>query len=236
VPLGEEVGITKGIVYCTINKVKEPLLSICRNKLNEIANSMGIEVVSVSRKKIDFGNNITADIPRGKVAIIRKQIIGLENIKADYVFFCDDDVLYNRTHFDFIPPHDAFYFNQNIWFLDIKTGDTMFFFVKNGSAQSAYRESALEYLNLYLSQLYLEKKCICELSSKFGRKVDVYNSWYPIIDIKHDSNNSTKSFDRDVISRVIKPLHGWSRASGIPHWGKSSDKPIEFLRECSAWK
>lgn len=46
-----------------------------------------------------------------------KQIIDcLERSKEDNVFFCEHDVLYNPTHFDFTPPRDdIFYYNSNVW-------------------------------------------------------------------------------------------------------------------------
>jgi len=235
--LVKEMGITKGIVYCTASAVDKRILDICSTKLIHIANEMDMEIVSVSlNNPVDIGRNIVVNYPFCKTSIIRQQIIGLENIHSDYVFFCDDDTLYNKTHFDFMPPQKAFYFNHNIWFLDSKTGKTMFYLVKNGSAQSAYRESALRYFNEYISKLHLEEKVVCELGSKFGDKVDVYNSWYAIIDIKHDKNTSAKSFDRSTVARVIKPLHGWTKASGIPHYGTSLNRPIQFLKECASWK
>jgi hypothetical protein len=42
--------------------------------------------------------------------------------KADYVFFCEHDVLYHKSHFDFIPTaDDVFFYNFNDWRWDYYT-------------------------------------------------------------------------------------------------------------------
>lgn len=46
-----------------------------------------------------------------------KQILScLERSTEDYVFFCEHDVIYPKSHFDFTPPRDdIFYYNSYVW-------------------------------------------------------------------------------------------------------------------------
>jgi len=42
--------------------------------------------------------------------------VALANSSAPYVFFCEHDVLYEKSHFLFIPKKDnVFYYNSNVW-------------------------------------------------------------------------------------------------------------------------
>jgi len=47
-----------------------------------------------------------------------KQIAkGLEQITTKFVAIAEHDCIYSKEHFDFIPPDDYFYYNQNSWLL-----------------------------------------------------------------------------------------------------------------------
>jgi ABC-type sugar transport system ATPase subunit len=41
------------------------------------------------------------------------QIKGLKAAEQDYLFFCEHDVLYHPSHFDFVPPRDDIYYYDN---------------------------------------------------------------------------------------------------------------------------
>lgn len=43
-------------------------------------------------------------------------ITALENLDTKYVFFLENDVLYNPSHFEFIPTRDdIFWYNRHVW-------------------------------------------------------------------------------------------------------------------------
>src|SRR3990167_7423852 len=91
----------KGIIFYSDNKIEEPI------------KSMVWETVKGSRLPI-----ITSfsDQPRSYTQMVKQIIFCLEKSVADYVFFCEDDVLYNPTHFEFIPERDdIFYYNSHVW-------------------------------------------------------------------------------------------------------------------------
>lgn len=102
----------KGIIYYTDNRLAEPLFSIVQDLLLKIE----LPIVSVSLKPIEFGKNIVVKGSRGYVSYINQILTALENSTSENVFFCEHDVLYPKSHFDFIPPEkNIFYYNENVW-------------------------------------------------------------------------------------------------------------------------
>jgi len=135
--------MSRACIYYTDNTLGEPLFS---ESQKTIAQS-GLPIVSVSLKPIDFGKNIVLDIERGYIAYTRQILTALEKSESTYVFFTEHDVLYDKSHFDFIPPgNDIFYYNENCWRWDIKT-DTMFRHDRmlSLSCMCCKRELALEF-------------------------------------------------------------------------------------------
>jgi len=102
----------KGIIYYCDNRLKEPLFSIVQEHILE----SGLPITSTSLKPIDFGNNIVVEGQRSYPTMVNQIVLALENSTTDYVFFCENDVLYPKSHFDFTPPRDdIFYYNENVW-------------------------------------------------------------------------------------------------------------------------
>ncbi len=104
--------MSKGIIYYTDNRLCEPIFSICQR---EILKS-NLPIVSVSLKPIYFGNNFVLDLLPGYLTMITQITKALEESTSDYVFFCEHDILYPLSHFDFTPPKDdIYYYNANVW-------------------------------------------------------------------------------------------------------------------------
>jgi hypothetical protein len=102
----------KGIVYYTENRLAEPIFSTVQKYIL----LSGLPIVSVSLKPINFGINVVLDERPGYITMVKQIIKGLETSTADYVFFCEHDVLYPQSHFDFTPQRDdIFYYNANVW-------------------------------------------------------------------------------------------------------------------------
>lgn len=77
---------------------------------------MGLPIVSISLKPIEFGQNTILQLTPCIYSMIKQITCALENSKTDYVFFCEHDVLYPPDHFTFAPPKDnIFYYNSNVW-------------------------------------------------------------------------------------------------------------------------
>lgn len=104
--------MTKGIIYYTDNRLREPIFSICQKQILRAE----LPVTSVSLSPISFGNNINLGLKPSYVTMVKQITTALENSKSDIVFFCEHDVLYPKSHFDFTPQkNDIFYYNSNVW-------------------------------------------------------------------------------------------------------------------------
>ena len=103
----------KSIIYYTGNNLSEPIFSIVQKLLLDI----GLPIVSCSLAPINFGENICLDgLSRSYPTMCLQIWTALNASKTKYVFFCEHDVLYHPSHFDFIPERDdIYYYNLNNW-------------------------------------------------------------------------------------------------------------------------
>lgn len=103
---------TKGIIYYTDNRLREPIFSLAQR----IILKANLPIVSVSLKPLDFGKNFVLNLSPGFISMLKQITKGLEDSSSDYVFFCEHDVLYPVSHFDFTPKRDdIFYYNTYVW-------------------------------------------------------------------------------------------------------------------------
>lgn len=104
--------MNKGIIYYTDNRLTEPIFSLVQKQILK----SGLPIVSVSLKPINFGRNIVMNLIPGYLAMIKQITKALEESTESFVFFCEHDVLYPLSHFDFTPPeNNIFYYNANVW-------------------------------------------------------------------------------------------------------------------------
>jgi len=97
-----------GICYYTDNRIEDTLIFKLAQKF--ILDS-GLPIVSCSLKPIDFGKNIVLEGRERSYPTMALQILtALEASSTKYVFFAEHDVLYNESHWHFIPPTDDIYY------------------------------------------------------------------------------------------------------------------------------
>ena len=102
----------KGIIYYTDNKLGEPIFSIAQ----KLILSANLPIISTSLKPIAFGQNLSLNLEPCFITMIKQITAALEASDADAVFFCEHDVLYPKSHFEFEPQKDdIYYYNDNIW-------------------------------------------------------------------------------------------------------------------------
>lgn len=102
----------KGIIYYTDNRLNEPIFSVVQKQILQ----SGLPIVSVSLKPINFGTNIVLNLSPSFLTMLKQIVTALEKSQSTHVFFCEHDVLYPASHFDFTPPKDEiFYYNANVW-------------------------------------------------------------------------------------------------------------------------
>ena len=198
---------TRGVIYYTDNKIEQSeIYKVCQDELRK---SFSGEIIVVSLKPVDFGsqNIVLGGEVRSYPTMIKQIITALEYSTADNVFFCEHDVLYNPSHFDFNPPRpDVFYYNSNVWRW-LYGSDTV---IRHDrmlplSAMCANRLLALD--NYRIRQKRMEELGLDKFRSReprWGRRwgyepgtkkkrrggitdddFEVWESAYPIIDIRH---------------------------------------------------
>lgn len=226
----------KGIIYYTDNRVIEPIFTIVQNILLDI----GLPIVSVSLKPINFGENIVLENrERSYPTMVTQIIMALEESTAKYVFFCENDVLYHKSHFDFTPPRDdVFYYNNNVWRWRLWDNITITY---DGmlplSCLCVNRELALKHYKLRMEKI--KEWRLDEIRSREprwarrwgyepGRKKkrrggfsddesDVWHSEYPNIDIRHKRTFSRLKCTQDDFKNPpinwreisIDKIEGW---------------------------
>tara|TARA_Y100000034_G_C6896981_1_gene413759 strand:- start:1168 stop:2775 length:1608 start_codon:yes stop_codon:yes gene_type:complete len=218
----------KGIVYYTDNQLR---LAIARSVQRQLE-VMGLPIVSASLKPMNFGNNIRLKLERGYLTMFKQILAALEESTATIIFFCEHDVLYHPSHFDFTPPKkDIFYYNTNIWKIrqdghTMRTGDC-----RQTSGLCAYRDLLLRHYTdrvRRVEKLGFTRKMGFEPGTHNRKeRIDDYKSetWeskYSNLDIRHDKNLTPSRWKKEQF-RNEKYTEGWqeSNIKSIRGWDAS---------------
>jgi hypothetical protein len=188
---------------------------------------------------MEFGENIHLNLKRGWITMTKQILIALKAIQTDIVFFCEHDVLYHESHFDFTPKNmSKYYYNVNVW----KVRSTDGFAVKvddckqlsglvcNRELAVKHYEKRLEMLENYRGDNF--DKFVRQIGFEPGthnrpERVDdyeseSYNSKEPNVDIRHGQNATTNRWSKEKF-RNKKFTQGWTESYTIPTWGKFKD-------------
>ena len=178
----------KEIIYYTDNTLSELL----NTKVREQLLKSGISIISVSLSPIEFGRNIVVEGKRGYLSMFRQILMGLESSDADVVFFCEHDVLYHPSHFDFTPErNDIYYYNSNFWKYKPATGQVVGYKAKLLSQLCAHREILITHYRKRVKMLEEGSKLKSEPGTRDGIKDHPTMFWkskYCNIDIRHGGN------------------------------------------------
>ena len=234
-PGWEEKPLKKGIVFYTDNRLDPEIQYATINNLKRIVN--GHDVVSVSLAPIDLGRNFVLPLQRGYLTMFKQILKGIEECNADIIYFCEHDMLYHPSHFDFIPPtKDKIYYDNNCWQLRSSDGQALFHYTNQTSMLVAYKDILLEH---YKKRVELVER------EGYSRNIgfepgtrhrvdnighDVFMSPYPNIGIRHDKNLTPTRFSQDLF-RNKKYCEGWTLADEIPGWGITKGRFKDFLKE-----
>lgn len=226
----------KGIVYYTDNKISG---SIFENAKKYIKASE-LPIVSCSLKPMDFGKNIVLkNESRSYPTMVRQIIMALENLDTKYVFFCEHDVLYHKSHFDFTPPKDdIYYYNSNVWRWKLLDNIAITHFrMLPLSSLCVNREFVLKHYKFRLEKIIefgwekyrsREPRWVRRIGYEPGTKKkkrggltdDNFETWtseYPNIDIRHRHSFSRPKVSLDEFKHKPKD---WQEipVEEIPHW------------------
>jgi hypothetical protein len=171
----------------------------------------------------------------------RQILAGLERLKADVVFFCEHDVLYHPSHFEFIPPDKtSFWYNVNVWRVRspdghaVKTADC-----KQLSGLCCYRELAIQHYRERVRRIEAEG-----FSRKNGYEpgtrglpngyddspAESWSSMFPNLDIRHGGTATGNHWTPESF-RNQKYAAGWEETDDvILGWGQVSGQ-LELILE-----
>lgn len=103
------------VVYLTANKLSDHFAGNIREQL---VKSIGdYPLISVSKKPIDFGENIVVDTPISHFNIYRDALTGIKAAKTKYIAIAEDDTLYVPQHFNNRSSPGVFAYNTVCWSL-----------------------------------------------------------------------------------------------------------------------
>lgn len=214
-----------GIVYYTDNRLDEKIMKRCQEQIKK----SGLPIVSVSLKPIDFGDNIVLPLERGYLTMFKQILAGLEKISTDVVFFCEHDVLYHSSHFQFRPTRkDVYYYNTNVWQLRAIDGHALYYDCKKTSQLCADRKFLIEH---YKKRVALVEKN--GFTRRMGFEPGTHNrpervddttseewrSEFPNVDIKHGKNLTGERWKQSEF-RSQRNCRNWKESDEIPGWGK----------------
>lgn len=224
----------KSIIYYTDNRLGEPIFSIVQEQIRKAH----LPIVSVSLKPIAFGKNFVLDLTPNIITMTKQITKALKESDSDCVFFCEHDVLYPISHFDFGPEKEnIFYYNANIWRWSYPknkaiTYDRLICL----SGMCANRKYALEHYERRLrkiEELKLKTETKDPLWARLwgfepgtkktergGFSDDDFKTWFspePIIDIRH---KRTYSPPKTTLESFIHKPQNWKETTldKIPGW------------------
>lgn len=215
----------KGIIYYTDNKVNMKIGHLARHYIKKAH----LPIVSCSLKPMDFGKNIHLKMERGYLAYHKQILTALEHSDADIIFFCEHDVLYHRSHFDFVPAKkDVYYYNTNFWRVRVSDGHALHYDTEQVNLICAYRELLLQHYREKVKRIEkdgfsmrmgFEPGCNPRHERIDDFKAERYQSTYPCLDLRHETNLTRSRWSKDEF-RNKKSIDGWkeSHISDIEGW------------------
>ena len=182
------------ILYYTDNSLDETVLGkAVKDRLQGIADNSDLQILSVSQKPIDFGQNVcVGEKPACHVSMLEQIIAGLKAAEAqDFIFLTEHDCLYHESHYHTFPwNRHTFNYNSNFYrctsrgYSDNSKNKMLL------SMCSGWRPLMFNYFRVLLRELKaLERLQYPNLEP--GRNdasnvsVATYESLMPCIDIRH---------------------------------------------------
>ncbi len=230
--------MTKGLVYYSDCRPDPFILDSVRKNILSLCN--GYDLVSITLKPFDLGRNFVLPLERSRLTMFKQILRGLHESSGDIVFLVESDVLYHPSHFDFVPPkEDVFYYNQNTWKVDYKTGQALFYYCKQVSGLCAYKPLLIEHYTKRVERTeregYDHKTGYEPGCHQFPRGIDNcfaegWMSEHPNVDIRHNRNMTANRWSQDLF-RDKSTCLGWTMADEVPGWGVTKGRFKEFLQE-----
>lgn len=226
------------VIYYTANRISETFGNHLRRVLLEAIGDTPL--ICVSKKPMDFGENIVLDTPRSYLNIYREALIGVKAAKTKYIALAEDDMLYSAEHFKFRPKPGTFAYNIGCWRL-FTWGEPIFSWGgerRNNSGLICERELYIKLMEERFAkypdtaplQFFAEPG---KYDDKIGVTVYPTETFYTTpanIMFSHYegmSINQNEEEEKNYKGLGIRKRLGQLRATAIPHWGEA-DKIIKL--------
>lgn len=214
-----------GIIYYTSNRLKPEIKEGCWRQLQQ----SGLPITV---------NDMVVGKP-GAISMFNQIYDCLQRAEQTVVFFCEHDILYHPSHFEFIPPRDdTFYYNVNVWRWDYHSRRIVTYdHIASVSGLCVNRELAKAFYRNRIS--IIQDRGYDQLPTfgnpvwarsmgyepgKFNKEGESalkaeWRSEYPNIDIRHTRSMTPPKLDRDCFKR---PPLNWreDRIENLPGWSE----------------
>jgi hypothetical protein len=219
---------SKGMIYYTDNQLPETIAAPVRERLLDISRAQGLPITTAAlgrRLKWGTTNIYFHSLKRGPLAMF-KQILGaLENSRAEIVFFCEHDVLYDLSHFEFTPPdRTKLYYNLNLWQVRASDGHAVYWDAKRVSQLCGYRDVLIEHYrkrvakveaNGYSMAMGYEPASHNRAERVDDLQSDTWRSAQPNYDLKHGHNLSPTKW---TLADFRTAPTGWQEVERLDGW------------------
>lgn len=205
--------LSKGIIYYTDNQLN---LKISRSVQSQLK-SIGLPIVSASLKPMSLGKNIVLPLKRSKLSMFKQIEAALEASTADIIYFCEHDVIYHPSHFEFNPTEkNTFYFNTNVWKVDNASRKALRVDkCEQLSGMCIYRDLALSFCKEKIAQM--ESVGFDGHYEPQGHR-ETWESALPNVDIRHDNNLTANRWSKEEFRNQENTI-GWTEGE-CPEWAK----------------
>lgn len=217
--------LKKGILYYSDNQLNMKLA----RKVREQIKKAGLPITSVTLKPTNFGHNIVLNEKRGKLTMHKQILAGLKAMTEDVVFFCEHDVIYHPSHFDFVPPkREIYYYNNNLWRVRMKDGFAVKYDHKSLSQLCAYRKTLIKEYEERVRKIeadgwdkngYEPGTRSIRLGGFSDSKSEHFNSKESNIDIRHNNNLSASKWKPEQF-KSQRSCRNWQESSIDNLWAK----------------
>ena len=236
---------SKGVVYYSDCRGDETILQAARKQLQRASL---LPIVAVTLAPVPFFDrgkdllrNVVLEKERGYLTMFEQILRGVEESDADFIFFAEHDVLYDKSHFDFVPPRrDTFYYNLNVWKVDATTGRALHYITRQTSGLCAARPLLLEHYRKRVERVKRDgfsRKIGFEPGSHArAERIDDFGAadWQsavPNVDIRHSKNLTSSRWTKEEF-RSQRNCQGWTEGDSVPGWpGQTKGRFAEWLAD-----
>jgi hypothetical protein len=241
---------TKGVIYYSDAHAPGEVLTACRDQLRRASGELPIVAVTLEPTAFFCDaarnmRNVVLPLERGYLTMAKQILVGLEASTAEVIYFCEHDVLYHPSHFDFTPPRTdefgittGYWYNENVWKVDAESGRALFYYVRQLSGLCARRNTLLTHFRKRVELIekngFNRKMGFEPGTHRRPERVDdltseAWMSAQPNIDIRHGDNLTPSRWSREQF-RNQRFTRGWTEADCVPGWGLTKGRFPELLK------